>query len=60
MLNKYMKFQLQTSFDTLLGESHIQFLTPPLICGLLAISIFIGWMGSHISINQFLYSGVKE
>lgn len=54
----YLKFQFQGSLESITRGMEFQFLSQPLILALLAASAFIGWVGSHLSINQFLESDI--
>ncbi len=54
IVHMYMKLQFQSSLETIAREANVQFLSQPLVVVLVVLSILIGWLGSYISINQFL------
>ena len=53
-LQLYIKVQFQGSLESIARGMEFQFISQPLILGLLASSVLIGWVGSFISIQQFL------
>jgi len=58
-LQLYIKVQFQGSLESIGRGIEFQFLPQSLILGLLVCSIIIGWMGSFISIRQFLSPDYK-
>lgn len=52
----YIQYQFQGSLESLFRGIDLQFLTNPLLWTMIIASIFIGWIGSLISINQFLHA----
>lgn len=56
-LHIYISVQFKGSFDSIARGLDFQFITIPLIFSLLMAGIFIGWLGSLISIRQFLSLG---
>ena len=59
-LQLYLKLQFQGSLETIARGVDFQFLSRPLVFSILAASVFIGWMGSYLSIKQFLQVGLKK
>ena len=55
----YMSFQFQAAFDFLLKGIEFQFFRTGGVVGILIISAAIGWLGSWLSINHFLDSGLR-
>jgi cell division transport system permease protein len=53
-LQLYIHLQFQGSLETIARGMEFQFVSQSVILILLASSILIGWMGSYISIRQFL------
>jgi cell division transport system permease protein len=53
-LQLYIHLQFQDSLETIARGMEFQFISQSVILILLASSILIGWMGSYISIRQFL------
>ena len=56
LIHVYAKHQFQGSLGSIFRGIDLQFLTSPLLWALIIASIFVGLVGSLISINQFLYS----
>jgi cell division transport system permease protein len=56
-LQLYIKIQFQGSLQSIARGMEFQFISQPLILGLLASTLFIGWLGSFIAIQKFLSSG---
>ncbi len=56
-LQLYIKVQFQGSLQSIARGMEFQFISQPLILGLLASALFIGWVGSFIAIQKFLSSG---
>lgn len=59
-LQLYIKIQFQGSLQSIARGMEFQFLSQPLILGLLASTLLIGWVGSFISIQQFLSPAYKK
>jgi len=59
-LQLYVKIQFQGSLDSIARGMEFQFISQPFILGLLASSVLIGWVGSFISIRQFLSPAHKK
>ncbi len=53
----YMKFQFLESIQSILRGGEILFISPLHSLMLISIGLFVGWIGSYISINQFLFAG---
>ncbi len=60
LVQVYLKFQFQGSFETMTRGMEFQFLSQPYILTIFITSIFIGLMGSYLSIQQFLNSYYKK
>jgi cell division transport system permease protein len=60
ILQLYIRVQFQGSLESLARGMEFQFISQPMILVLLASSVLIGWMGSVISIRQFLSSNYKK
>lgn len=60
LVQVYLKFQFQGSFETLTRGMEFQFLSQSYIVTIFVTSIFIGLMGSYISLQQFLNSYDKK
>jgi len=60
LVQVYLKFQFQGSFETLIRGMEFQFLSQTYIVTIFITSIFIGLMGSYISLQQFLNSYYKK
>lgn len=56
----YIFIQFQGSLASIGRGMDFQFLSAPLILGLLMAGVFIGWLGSLISIRQFLSLDYKK
>ena len=56
IIHVYVRYQLQGSLDSMFRIVDLQFLTNPILWAMIIASIFIGWIGSLISINQYLHS----
>lgn len=56
----YIGIQFQGSLESLARGIDFHFIPAPLIFGLLLSGSFIGWMGSFLSIQQFLNLGQKK
>ena len=56
----YMKFNFQGSLESIFRGVDFQFLTQPLLWTMVLASIFIGWVGSFLSITQYLHSTDRE
>ena len=56
LIHVYAKHQFQGSLGSIFRGIDLQFLTSPLLWALIITSIFVGLVGSLISINQFLHS----
>ncbi len=54
LLHIYIGIQFQGSLESIARGMDFQFITAPLVCSLLLAGVFIGWLGSLISIRQFL------
>ncbi len=59
-LHIYIGIQFQGSLESIARGMDFQFITAPLIFSLLMAGLFIGWLGSLISIRQFLNLGHKK
>lgn len=59
-IHLYMKWQFEGTIESFLRGMDIQFISFPLILALVFTSMLVGWMGSLISINQFLTSEGKK
>ncbi len=59
-LQLYLKLEFQGSLETIARGVDFQFLSRPLVFSILAASVFIGWMGSYLSIKQFLQVELKK
>ena len=59
-LQLYIKIQFQGSLDSIVRGMEFQFISQPLILVVLASSVLIGWVGSFISIRQFLSPAHKK
>lgn len=59
ILQLYIRVQFQGSLESIARGMEFQFISQPIIFVLLASSVFIGWMGSFISIRQFLSTNYK-
>jgi cell division transport system permease protein len=59
-LHIYISIQFQGSLESIARGMGFQFITAPLIFSLLIAGVFIGWLGSLISIRQFLSLGHKK
>lgn len=60
ILQIYISIQFQGSLETIARGMEFQFISLPIILILLASSVLIGWMGSFISIRQFLSPDYKK
>ncbi len=60
LIHVYMKFQFQGSLESIFRGVDLQFLTQPLIWAMVLASIFIGWVGSLLSITQYLHSADRK
>ncbi len=60
LLHIYIGIQFQGSFESIARGMDFQFITAPLIFGLLMAGVFIGWLGSLVSIRQFLSLGYQK
>jgi cell division transport system permease protein len=58
-LQLYIRIQFQGSLESLARGMEFQFISQPIILVMLTSSILIGWLGSVISIRQFLSSNYK-
>jgi cell division transport system permease protein len=58
-LQLYIRLQFQGSLETIARGMEFQFISQPVILVLLTSSVLIGWMGSFISIRQFLSHDFK-
>lgn len=56
----YMKYQFAGTMDSLLRGVKVQFMSSSLVLLMVLASIFIGWLGSLVAINQFVISEVKK
>ena len=59
-LQLYINIQFQSSLDSIARGMEFQFMSQPLILGLLASSVLLGWVGSFISIRKFLSPAYKK
>jgi len=59
-LQLYIRVQFQGSLESLARGMEFQFISQPIILVLLTSSVLIGWMGSVISIRQFLSQNYKK
>jgi len=59
-IHLYMKFQFEETVHSLLKGANIQFISFPLIMLMIFASVFIGWLGSLLAVNQFMISEVKK
>ncbi len=59
-LQLYIKIQFQGSLQSIARGMEFQFISQPFILGLLACTLLIGWVGSFISIQQFLSPAYKK
>ena len=60
LIHIYMKFNFQGSLESIFRGVDFQFLTQPLLWTMVLASIFIGWVGSFLSITQYLHSTDRE
>ena len=60
LIHIYMKFNFQGSLESIFRGVDFQFLTQPLLWTMVLASIFIGWLGSFLSITQYLHSTDRE
>ena len=58
-LQLYIRVQFQGSLESLARGMEFQFISQPIILVLLTSSVLIGWLGSVISIRQFLSQNYK-
>jgi cell division transport system permease protein len=58
-LQLYIRVQFQGSLESLARGMEFQFISQPIILVLLTASVLIGWLGSVISIRQFLSQNNK-
>ena len=56
----YIVIQFQGSLESISRGMAFHFISAPLILGLLMAGVFIGWLGSLISIRKFLSLGHKK
>jgi len=56
----YVLYQFQGSLEFIFRGAELQYLTSPLIFGMVVASIFVGLVGSLISINQFLIASDRK
>ena len=56
----YVLYQFQGSLEFIFRGAELQYLTSPLILGMVVASIFVGLVGSLISINQFLIASDRK
>ncbi|MBV52369.1 MAG: hypothetical protein CMH77_07765 [Nitrospinae bacterium] len=56
LIHVYMRFQFQGSLESIFRGVDLQFLGQPLLWAMILVSIFIGWVGSLLSITQYLHS----
>lgn len=60
LLQLYIRVQFQGSLESLARGMEFQFISQPVILILLTSSVLIGWLGSVISIRQFLSPNYKK
>jgi len=60
LVQVYLKFQFQGSFETMTRGMEFQFLSQNYILTIFIVSVFVGLMGSYISLQQFLNSYYKK
>ncbi len=53
-LQIFLQSQFQGSLGTIMRGIHFQFLSPSFVLSLFLSSVFLGWVGSYISVNQFM------
>ncbi len=56
LVHLYIKLQFQGSLESIFRGADLQFITQPFLWPMLLAGMIIGWVGSQISINQFLHS----
>ena len=56
LIHVYIQYQFLGSLESIFRGVDLQFLTNHLLWAMTIASIFIGWVGSLISINQYLYA----
>ena len=56
IIHIFIRYHFQGSLESIFRSIDLQFLTNPLIWVMIFISIFVGWLGSLISINHFLHT----
>jgi len=54
VLQIFLQSQFQGSLGTVMRGIQFQFLSSSFVLSLFLSSIFLGWVGSYISINQFM------
>ncbi|MFQ5672760.1 MAG: permease-like cell division protein FtsX [Nitrospinales bacterium] len=59
-IHLYMKFQFEETIHSLLKGLSVQFISFPLVVLMIFTSMFIGWLGSLLAVNQFVISEVKK
>ena len=60
LVHVYMSFQFEGSLESIFRGVDFQYLTNPLLYSMIIAGIFIGMLGSLMSINQFLNSRNRE
>ena len=56
LVHLYIQLQFQGSLESIFRGADLQFITQSLLWPMLLAGVVIGWVGSQISINQFLHS----
>ncbi len=56
----FLKEQFQGSLSYLARGIEFKFISSPYVVLIISLSIFLGWLGSYVSVNQFLNSYYKK
>ena len=60
LVHLYIQLQFQGSLESIFRGADLQFITQSLLWPMLLAGVVIGWVGSQISINQFLHSEARR
>ena len=60
LVHLYIQLQFQGSLESIFRGADLQFITQSLLWPMLVAGVVIGWVGSQISINQFLHSEARR
>jgi cell division transport system permease protein len=60
LVHLYIQLQFQGSLESIFRGADLQFITQSLLWPMLVGGVVIGWVGSQISINQFLHSEARR